>query len=74
MQFSPEKYAVEDKPMTPFIDAKEIWDYLNKTTPSADQVREIIKRMINEIGDDVLATNVKTRISKILNGERDLYF
>jgi 2-iminoacetate synthase ThiH len=48
MQFSPEKYAVEDKPMTPFIDAKEIWDYLNKTTPSADQVREIIAKSLEK--------------------------
>ena len=48
MQFSPEKYAVEDKPMTPFIDPGEILDYLDKATPSSGQVREIIAKSLEK--------------------------
>ncbi|MDD4190160.1 MAG: [FeFe] hydrogenase H-cluster radical SAM maturase HydG [Mangrovibacterium sp.] len=48
MQFSPEKYAIEDRPMTPFIDAREISDYLNDATPSAARVREIIAKSLDK--------------------------
>ncbi|MGD9555760.1 MAG: [FeFe] hydrogenase H-cluster radical SAM maturase HydG [Mangrovibacterium sp.] len=48
MQFTPEKYAVEDKPMTPFIDPGEILDYLDKATPSAGQVRKIIAKSLEK--------------------------
>lgn len=48
MKFSPEKYAIEDKPMTPFIDAREISGYLSSATPSAARVREIIAKSLDK--------------------------
>jgi len=48
MKFSPEKYAIEDKPMTPFIDTREIFNYLNNVTPSAGRVREIIAKSLDK--------------------------
>jgi 2-iminoacetate synthase len=48
MQFSPEKYVIEDRPMTPFIDTGEIFAYLSNATPSAGEVREIIAKSLEK--------------------------
>ena len=39
MKFTPETYKIKDIPMTPFIDADEIWDFLNNTVPSKEKIR-----------------------------------
>ncbi|MDR2815493.1 MAG: [FeFe] hydrogenase H-cluster radical SAM maturase HydG [Proteiniphilum sp.] len=44
MQFTPEVYHIPDIPMQPFIDADEIWDYLNNTPSSPEKVRQVIDR------------------------------
>lgn len=46
MQFTPERYRIPDIPMQPFIDAGEIWDYLNNTPSSPGKVRQVIDRSL----------------------------
>lgn len=48
MKFSPEKYAIEDIPMRPFIDPEEIWNYLNNTKSSKKRVREVIAKSLDK--------------------------
>ncbi|MDD3077818.1 MAG: [FeFe] hydrogenase H-cluster radical SAM maturase HydG [Paludibacter sp.] len=48
MIFSPQTYRIADKPMEPFIDADEIWDYLNTKTPTAERVHEIIEKSLSK--------------------------
>ncbi|MBK8807620.1 MAG: [FeFe] hydrogenase H-cluster radical SAM maturase HydG [Bacteroidales bacterium] len=49
MKLSPQKYKIEDKPMLPFIDAEEIWNYINNTIPTANKVREIISKSLSKV-------------------------
>lgn len=45
MKFNPQKYAIEDLPMRPFIDSDEIRNILKETeNPSMEQVRAIVER------------------------------
>jgi 2-iminoacetate synthase len=47
MKFRPEKYKLADVPMQAFIDAGEIWDYINLTaSPSTTQVEEVIQKSL----------------------------
>lgn len=46
MKFSPEKYAIPDVPMQPFIDTGEIWGFLNKTVSTPGRVNEVIKKSL----------------------------
>ncbi|MDX9881628.1 MAG: [FeFe] hydrogenase H-cluster radical SAM maturase HydG [Prolixibacteraceae bacterium] len=48
MKFSPEKYAIEDNPMVPFIDPEEIWDFINRTKSSKSSVREVIAKSLEK--------------------------
>ena len=48
MQFIPEKYRIPDVPMHPFIDADEIWGYLNDTVSSLEKVQEIVKKSLSK--------------------------
>lgn len=48
MKFTPEKYAIADEPMKPFIDPKEIEDFLKNTVPDKQMVREIIQKSLNK--------------------------
>jgi 2-iminoacetate synthase len=49
MKFRPEKYAIEDKPRLPFIDEKEIWNFIEENKkPSKERVREVIDRAVNK--------------------------
>lgn len=48
MIFTPEKYKIEDRPMRPFLDEGEIWDLINETGSSADQVRRVIIKSLNK--------------------------
>ncbi|WP_298649711.1 [FeFe] hydrogenase H-cluster radical SAM maturase HydG [uncultured Proteiniphilum sp.] len=46
MQFTPQQYRVPDIPMQPFIDADEIWDYLNSTVSSPGKVQQVIDKSL----------------------------
>jgi 2-iminoacetate synthase len=48
MKFQPEKYAIEDQPMQPFIDAEEIWNFIYTTKSSKSRVREIIAKSLDK--------------------------
>jgi len=48
MKFTPEKYALSDERMRPFIDPSEIWDFLNRTDSSKEKVREIIAKSLSK--------------------------
>lgn len=48
MIFKPEEYRIPDKRMQPFIDADEIWEYINKTEASKERVREVIQKSLNK--------------------------
>ena len=46
MIFTPEKYSIADERMKPFIDPKEIWNYIHNTTSSKERIREIIAKSL----------------------------
>ncbi len=48
MKFSPEKYAIPDNPMQPFIDPDELWSYLNNTKASKSRVKEVIEKSLGK--------------------------
>ncbi len=43
MIFNPERCSLPDEKMKPFIDADEIWGYLNNARPTSGQIKEIIQ-------------------------------
>jgi len=49
MKFTPETYSIPDKPMTPFIDSEEIWNYIHKTISTKEKVREIIAKSLSKM-------------------------
>lgn len=48
MKFIPQKYALPDVPMQPFIDADEIWDILNTTESNTLKVEQIIEKSLSK--------------------------
>ncbi len=48
MQFIPEQYRIQDAPMQPFIDADEIWDYLNHTPSTPEKVQRVVARSLEK--------------------------
>ncbi|MDT8307903.1 MAG: [FeFe] hydrogenase H-cluster radical SAM maturase HydG [Bacteroidales bacterium] len=48
MIFKPEKYAIPDKRMQPFIDPDEIWSILNQAEATPARVDEVINRAMNK--------------------------
>ncbi len=48
MIFQPEKYAIPDEPMKPFIDDREIFDLLEHTLPTPEQVSEVIAKSLGK--------------------------
>ncbi|MCL2098490.1 MAG: [FeFe] hydrogenase H-cluster radical SAM maturase HydG [Bacteroidales bacterium] len=48
MKFTPEKYSLPDIPMRPFIDVKEIEDFLAGPKPDRQEVVEIIAKSLNK--------------------------
>lgn len=48
MIYSPEKYRIADKRMQPFIDADEIWDYINNSKADKSRVREVIQASLDK--------------------------
>ncbi len=48
MKFTPEKYTIADEAQKPYIDAKEIWSYLNNVKPNDNLIEEIIDKSLNK--------------------------
>jgi 2-iminoacetate synthase len=48
MKFNAEKYSIPDESMKPFIDAQEIWHYLNNVIPDKNRVRDIISKSLSK--------------------------
>ena len=48
MQFHPEKCRIPDEIGRPFIDADELWDYINNTKSTPERVREIIQKSLDK--------------------------
>ena len=46
MKFTPEKYAIEDRPNVPFIDANEIEGFLKEAKPTKQRIQEIIDKSV----------------------------
>jgi 2-iminoacetate synthase len=46
MIYQPQKYAIADERMKPFIDELEIHDFLKATKPSKERVREVIAKSL----------------------------
>jgi len=48
MKFSPDKYQIPDRPMQPFIDSGEIWNFIEKIVPSKKRVEDVIARSLDK--------------------------
>ncbi|HNX43301.1 MAG TPA: [FeFe] hydrogenase H-cluster radical SAM maturase HydG [Bacteroidales bacterium] len=48
MKFTPEKCRIPDQRMKPFIDADEIWEYLNTVNPDRQQVKDVIAKSLDK--------------------------
>ena len=48
MRFSPEKLAIPDRRMIPFIDPEEIWDLINNTIADKFRVRDVIAKSLEK--------------------------
>jgi 2-iminoacetate synthase len=48
MKFTPEKYAIPDEPMKPFINPDEIWRFLNGAKSSRKNVEEVIAKSLDK--------------------------
>ena len=48
MRFSPEKLKIPDQRMKPFIDTDEIWDFIKKTKPDKQRVRDVIAKSLEK--------------------------
>ena len=78
MKFTPERYSIPDEPMKPFIDADEIWGYINNAKPTKEKVREVIAKAQakNRLSLEDTAILVNTTdpelVEEILQGAREL--
>lgn len=48
MIYYPENYRIKDQRMEPFIDADEIWDYINNTPSDKQRVRDVIQAALGK--------------------------
>ena len=48
MKFTPEKYCIADQPHQPFIDAGEIWSYINNAAPTNQLVEDIVSKSLDK--------------------------
>jgi len=48
MEFYPEKCSIKDEPMKPFIDPQELWNHLNNSKPTKEEIRRIIAKSLNK--------------------------
>lgn len=78
MKFTPETYKIPDVPMQSFIDADEIWKYINNTVSTPERVREIIAKSLaknrlnlEEVAVLINATDTES-VEAIKNGAREL--
>ena len=79
MQFNPGQYKIKDERMKPFIDADEIWQYIEDTkNPGKQQVRDVIAKSLNKerlsLRDTAILVNADDPelIEEIKQGARDL--
>ncbi len=78
MRFTPEKCKIEDKRMQPFIDADELWYYINNVKPDKNRVREVIAKSLdkNRLTLEETAVLINTidheLIEEIKEGAREL--
>lgn len=78
MIFTPEKYRIPDEPMKPFIDAEEIWHYINHTVSTSERVHEVIAKSLSKqrLNLEEVAVLVNTHdpelIEEIKEGARTL--
>lgn len=79
MIFKPEKCAIPDKRMEPFIDVEEIWGHISETAnPAPSQVRDIIAKSLNKerltLRETAILINADTPelVEEIKQGARDL--
>ncbi|MBK7093916.1 MAG: [FeFe] hydrogenase H-cluster radical SAM maturase HydG [Saprospiraceae bacterium] len=78
MKFTPEKYAIPDAPMVPFIDPEEIWEILNTTVSTKERVKEVIslalskKRLSLEEVAVLINADDPELIEEIKNGAKTL--
>jgi len=90
MKFNPQKYKIPDEPMKPFIDADEIWDLLNNTISTKENVKEVIAKSLDKnrlsmkevailinTNDPVMVEEIKSAASKLrenIYGKRIVLF
>src|SRR6056297_2744187 len=79
MQFNSGQYKIKDERMKPFIDADEIWQYIEDTkNPGKQQVRDVIAKSLNKerlsLRDTAILINADDPelIEEIKQGARDL--
>lgn len=78
MKFNPEKYAVPDQSMQPFIDTQEIESLLENTKPNSEEVDRIILKALNKnrlnLQETAILLNAddKESIEKIKKGAKTL--
>lgn len=78
MKFYPEKLKIKDQRMKPFIDADEIWGFINHTKTSKERVREVIAKSLekNRLTMDETAVLINAvdpeLVSEIKEGARTL--
>ncbi len=78
MKFTPEKYAIPDVPMQPFIDTGEIRDFLNKAISTPGKVKKAIEKSLakNRLNLEEVATLINATdpgsLQLIKEGAREL--
>ncbi len=78
MIYHPENYKIRDERMKPFIDADEIWSYINSEKPSPEQVQQVINKALdkNRLSLEEVAILIKAeteeQIQAIKDGARSL--
>jgi 2-iminoacetate synthase len=78
MLYQPQQYKIEDKPLQPFIDEGEIWDFLNTSKPDKSRIKEIIAKSLSKnrltLEETALLINCNDRelIEEIKDGARRL--
>lgn len=78
MKFTPEIYKIPDVPMQSFIDADEIWDYINNTISTPERVQEVIAKSLekNRLNLEEVAVLINAddeeSINAIKEGAREL--
>ncbi len=78
MKFNPEKCRIPDEIGKPFIDADELWDFINNTVSTPERVHEIIKKSLdkNRLTLEETAVLINTEdpalVEEIKEGAREL--